>query len=81
MVLCIYEARESGLFVYKKTKEETVRTVTMRALPSINQDTVSVTLLFPNNTNMEISGDPNVIRQVIDRIAGMNVEYLPDQVE
>lgn len=41
----------------------------------------SVVLVFPNGTDATIKGDPEVVKQIVERLDGINIEYAPRDSE
>lgn len=35
------------------------------------------TFLYPNNTRMKLTGDPKVIKQILARLDGLKIDYVP----
>lgn len=42
--------------------------------------TADITLLFPDNTQVRLTGDPNIIKQIIGFIDGKNIGYIKHEL-
>lgn len=41
----------------------------------------TIVLSFPNKTQVTISGDSDVVKQIVDRLDGLGIEYVDSSLE
>lgn len=71
------EFNEAG-YVFAEMDEKPVLTKDMVIgfdAAKAGSETASATLLYPNNTRLQVFGDPFVVQQIMDRLDGQVIEY------
>lgn len=71
------EAPPDTLYLFNDLKNEPPRrNGTLMDVSEPNMDTeASITLLYPNNTSVTITGDGDIVEQLVDRLNGQVIDY------